>query len=194
MPLAEEALASFRALNDLPGIAQTLNIIGEIARFSDDDRRAQQAYEECLEVCQQTGETRRISYTYTNLAFLAQHAGDAERAVQLARQGLQLARNRHDRKEMMDAIIAIAGSLSVGSAPHQDQLQRAARLLGAAEADRERMGSFLQPSDTPEYQRILGEVREHLDDWSFEAAWAEGRRLTQEQGIAYALKDVEDAR
>jgi hypothetical protein len=37
-------------------------------------------------------------------------------------------------------------------------------------------------------------VREHLDDRTFEDAWAEGRRLTQEQGIAYALKDVEDAR
>jgi predicted ATPase/DNA-binding CsgD family transcriptional regulator len=194
MPLAEEALASFRALNYLPGIAQTLNIIGEIARVSGDDRRAQQAYEECLEVCQQTGETRRISYTYSNLAFLAQHAGDAERAMQLARQGLQLARDRHDRKEITDTIIAIAGALSAGAAPHQDQLRRAARLLGAAKADRENIGAFLQPSDTPEYQRILGEVRKHLDDQSFEAAWAEGRRLTLEQGIAYALKDVEGAR
>jgi non-specific serine/threonine protein kinase len=194
MPLAEAALASFRAQKYLPGIAQTLNIIGEIARVSGDDRRAQQAYEECLEVCQQTGETRRISYMYTNLAFLAQHAGDAERAVQLARQGLQLARDRHDSKEMMDAIIVIAGALSAGAAPHHDQLRRAARLLGAAEADRERMGSFLQPSDTPEYQRILGEVRDHLDGRSFEAAWAEGCRLTLEQAIAYALKDVEDAR
>jgi tetratricopeptide (TPR) repeat protein len=191
MPLAEEALASFRALNYLPGIAQTLNIIGEIARVSGDDRRAQQAYEECLEVCQQTGETRRISYTYSNLAFLAQHAGDAERAMQLARQGLQLTRDRHDRNEMTDAIIVIAGSLSAGAAPHQDQLRRAARLLGAAEADRERMGAFLQPSDTPEYQRILGEVREHLDDRSFEAAWIEGRRMTLEQAIAYALEEGE---
>jgi predicted ATPase len=194
LPLAEAALASFRALNDLPGIAQTLNIIGEITRVSGDDRRAQQAYEECLAVCQQTGETRRISYTYSNLAFLAQHAGDVERAMQLARQKLQLARDRHDRNEMMDAIIVIAGSLSAGAAAHHDQLRRAARLLGAAEADRERMGAFLQPSDTPEYQRILGEVREHLDDRSFEAAWAEGRRLTLEQAIAEALKDVEDAR
>jgi hypothetical protein len=114
--------------------------------------------------------------------------------MQLARQGLQLARDRHDRNEMADAIIAIAGSLSVGTAPHQDQIRRAARLLGAAEADRERMGAFLQPSDTPEYQRILGEVRDHLDDRSFEAAWAEGRRLTLEQAIASALKDVEDER
>jgi predicted ATPase/DNA-binding CsgD family transcriptional regulator len=192
MPLAEEALASFQALNHLPGIAQALNIIGEIARVSGDDRHAQHAYEECLAVCQQTGETRRISYTYSNLAFLAQHAGDAERAIQLARLGLQLARDRHDRNELADAIITIAGALSAGAAPHQDQFRRAARLLGAAEADRERMGAFLQPSDTPEYHRILVEVREHLDDSSFQAAWAEGRCLTLEQAIAYALEEVGD--
>jgi hypothetical protein len=192
MPLAEEALASFRALNHLPGIAQALNIIGEIARVSGDDLRARQAYEECLAVCQQTGETRRISYTYSNLAFLAQHAGHAERAMQLARQGLQLARERHDKNEMADAIITIAGSLCASAAPHQGQLRRAARLLGAAEAGRERMGAFLQPSDTLEYHRILVEVREHLDDPSFHAAWAEGRRMTLEQAIAYALEEVGD--
>jgi hypothetical protein len=88
---------------------------------------------------------------------------------------------------MADTIITIAGSLGTGAAPHQDQLRRAARLLGAAEAEHERMGTFLQPSDMPEYQRILGEVREHLDDPSYHAAWAEGRRMTLEQAIAEAL-------
>jgi non-specific serine/threonine protein kinase len=190
MPLAQEALASFRALNHLPGIAQTLNIIGEIARVSGDDRHAQYAYEECLAVCQQTGETRRIAYTYSNLAFLAQHAGDAEHARLLARQGLELARLRHDRNEMADAIIAIAGSLGAGR--HQDQLGRAARLLGAAEAECERMGAFLQPSDTPEYDRIRVEVRDHLDGRAFRAAWAAGRRMTLEQAIAYALEEARD--
>jgi predicted ATPase/DNA-binding CsgD family transcriptional regulator len=192
LPLAEEALASFRALNYLPGIAQALNIIGEIARVSGDDRRAQQVYEECLAVCQQTGEARRIYYMYNNLAYLAQHANDAERAMQLARQALLLVRDRRD-SDAAEAFITIAGSLAAGAAPHQDQLRRAARLLGAAEAHRERMGAFLQPSDTPEYHRILIEVREHLDDLSFHATWAEGRRMTLEQAIAYALEEVGDA-
>jgi predicted ATPase/DNA-binding CsgD family transcriptional regulator len=189
LPLAEEALASFRALNYLPGIAQALNIIGEIARVSGDDRRAQQAYEECLAVCQQTGEARRIYYMYNNLAYLAQHAGDAERAMQFARQALLLVRDRKD-SDAAEAFITIAGSLAAGTAPHQDQLRRAARLLGAAEADRERMGAFLQPSDTPEYHRILADVREQ-DDPSFHAAWIEGRRMTLEQAIAYALEEGE---
>jgi predicted ATPase/DNA-binding CsgD family transcriptional regulator len=192
MPLAEEALAAFRRLHHLPGIAQTLNIIGEIARVNGDDTGAQQVYEECLAVCQQTGETGRISYMYSNLAFLAQHAGDTKRAVQLARNGLLLARDRHDRNDIADAIIAIAGSLDANITAHQDRLRHAAQLLGAAEAEHERMGTFLQPSNTPEYHRILVEVREHLDDPSFHAAWLEGRRMTLDQAITYALEAVGD--
>jgi hypothetical protein len=192
LPLAEEALAAFRKLNHLPGIAQTLNIIGEIARVNGDDTRAQQVYEECLAVCQQTGETGRISYMYSNLAFVAQHAGDAKRAMHLARQGLLLARDRRDRNDIADAIITIAGSLEANITPRQDRLQQAARLLGAAEAEYEHMGTFLQPSNTPEYHRILIEVREHLGDPSFHAAWAEGRRMTLEQAVAYALEEVGD--
>ena len=193
MALAEEALASFRALQHLPGMAQTLNIIGEIARINGDARRAQQAYEECLAVGQQTGEADRIYYMYNNLAFLAQHAGDAERAMQLARQALLLARDRQDR-DLSAVIITIAGALSVKTTIPNAQRWRAARLLGAAEADRERTGAMLQPSDSPEYRRILAEVRESLEAVSFAAAWAEGRRMTQPQAIADALQAADDAR
>lgn len=190
IPLAKEALASFQALNHLPGIAQTLNVIGEIARVNGDDLCAREAYEECLVVCQQTGEARRISYTYSNLAHLAQHGGEAEQAMHLARLQLQLAWDRHDRRDMADALITMAGSLSVNAASRPDKLRRAARLLGAAEADRERRGAFLQPSNMPEYQRILGALREHLEDASFQAAWAEGRHMTLEQALSYALETV----
>src|SRR2546429_4525348 len=90
MPIVGESLALFRELNHQPGIAQALNIIGEIARYSGDDDRARRAYEECLAISKQTGETRRIVYMCQNLTFIALHEGDAERARDLGRQGLQL--------------------------------------------------------------------------------------------------------
>src|SRR5262249_51641003 len=91
MPFVEEGLALFRELKHQPGIAQALNIMGEIARYSGDDDLARRVYEECLAVSQQTGETRRIIFMYNNLTFIALHEGEVERARDLGRQGLQLA-------------------------------------------------------------------------------------------------------
>ena len=50
--VAEEGLALFQQLHHLPGIAQALNILGEVARFGGNDARAREAFEECLLVAQ----------------------------------------------------------------------------------------------------------------------------------------------
>jgi non-specific serine/threonine protein kinase len=185
MPLAEEGLALFREFNHQPGMAQALNIIGEVARVNGDDHRARQAYEECLAICEQTGEARRICYNLANLAYIAQHEGDHERALDLLRQALQLARDRQDTRDVATFMWEFAGSLG-----WLGQLPRAARLLGASEASYEHMGAFNYPSDRPELERIIAAVRAQLDPATFEAAWAEGRKMTLEQMVALALDET----
>ena len=182
MTIAEESLALFRAMNHQPGIAQALNIIGELARISGDDEGARRAYEECLAVCQQTGEALRIGYNYVNLAYVAQHEGDHERALDLVRQAIQLSHDSNDTRDIASFLELFAGSIAA-----LGQTQRAARLLGAAEAVRERIGSFHQPSDQSEYDRIIAAVRAQLDDTAFAAAFASGRGMTLEQAVANAL-------
>jgi predicted ATPase/DNA-binding CsgD family transcriptional regulator len=183
--IAEEGLALFRELNHQPGIAQNLNIIGEIARFSGDDGRARRVYEECLAVCQQTGEIRRICYQYANLAFIAQHEGDHERALNLGRQMLRLSRDRPERGAMAGALLILTGSIAALGQP-----QRAAQLLGAADAALERMGTIKQPIDKPEYDRIVAGVRAQLDDAAFQTAWAEGREMPLGLAVEDALREI----
>jgi DNA-binding SARP family transcriptional activator len=66
---------------------------------------------------------------------------------------------------------------------------RAASLWGAAEALRERMGICLSPFDLAHsgYERDLAFVRSTLSEASFDAAWAEGRAMSPEQAIEYAI-------
>jgi hypothetical protein len=184
MPIVEESLALFRELNHLPGIAQALNIIGEIARFSGDDDYARRAYEECLAVSQQTGEARRIIFIYNNLTFIALHEGEAERARDLGRQGLQLARAINNRLQLATALAQLAGAIGA-----LDQPQQAARLLGASERAMERLGAFHQPNDKREIDGIIASVHAQLDEATFQAAWAQGRELTLEQAVAQALDE-----
>jgi predicted ATPase/transcriptional regulator with XRE-family HTH domain len=193
LPLADEGLSLFRKLDYLPGVAQNLNIIGEIARNSGDDERAKRAYEECLVVCQQTGEVRRIGFMYWNLSYIALHEGNYERALELGRQALQLACERKNRTDMVFGLAGIAisfpGRQPSGATADSDYTWRTARLLGAAEAARERLGALIQPSDKMEYDRLVANVRDQLDEATFRAAWAEGRQMTLDQAVADALDE-----
>ena len=106
--------------------------------------RARQAYQECLMVSQETGETRRIRFMFANLTDLAQRAGEYERARALAEQGLQLALEMDNQLDIADSLAGLAGVMGVTGQPEQ-----AARLLGTWEATLERMGVSPQPIDTP---------------------------------------------
>ncbi len=70
--------------------------------------------------------------------------------------------------------------------------ERGARLLGASEAMREAIGSMLEPEDRIEYDRDVAIVRSQLDEEAFAKAWAEGRRMSMEQAVAYALEEADD--
>ena len=188
MPIVEESLAMFRELKHQPGMAQALNIIGEIARFNGDDDRARRAYEECLAVCQQTGERRRIVFLFNNLAFIAMHEGDVERAKALGRQGLRLARDMENRLEMAKTLPILAGAMGMLGQP-----QQAIHLLGASERALESMGAFHQLNDKREMDGMGAAVRAQLDEAAFQAAWAEGRALTLEQAVALALAERDAA-
>ncbi len=181
-PIVEECLALFRELDHQPGIAQALNILGEIARFNGDDDRARHFYEECLAVSQQTGERRRISFIYHNLAFLALHAGEAARARDLARQELQLAYAMNNRLQSTEALATLAGAIGALGQPEQ-----AARLLGASDGALERLGAFRQPNDQPEIDAISAAVRAQLDEAAFQSAWTAGHALPLEQAATLAI-------
>src|SRR5262249_38335087 len=71
----------------------------------------------------------------------------------------------------------------------QGASERAARLYGGAEALRTTFGYHLSPSDQNKHVARTAAVRAALaDDALFDAAWQEGRVLSLEQVIEYALE------
>ena len=61
------------------------------------------------------------------------------------------------------------------------QPERAARLLGAVNAQIETYHDILLPYDLDLYKRNIAIVTAGLDEATFTAAWAEGRTLSPEQ-------------
>jgi tetratricopeptide (TPR) repeat protein len=69
----------------------------------------------------------------------------------------------------------------------QDQPQRATRLFGAAQALRERIDSHMMDYERVEYDQTVERLHASLAGAEFDALWAEGRQLTMEQAIEFAL-------
>ena len=69
------------------------------------------------------------------------------------------------------------------------QGERAARLLGAATAVRERLGTPLTASSQTDVEQAVAAAQTALGEEAWAAAFAAGRALSLEQTIAEALKE-----
>jgi hypothetical protein len=70
------------------------------------------------------------------------------------------------------------------------QAERAARLLGAAAALRERVGAPLRPRRRAHVERAAAPARAVLGEERWAAAFAAGRAMTQQEAIAEALESA----
>jgi hypothetical protein len=70
------------------------------------------------------------------------------------------------------------------------QVERAARLFGAAEELREAGGAPLPSAGRANYERDVAAVRAALSEVDFTISWAEGRGMTMDQAVEYALEQA----
>src|ERR1043166_8045964 len=70
---------------------------------------------------------------------------------------------------------------------------RAARLFGAAEALRQKVGAAVPPCEQEFYERAEAAVKAGLDADAFGAAWRDGRRLGLEAAVDLALRAGQSA-
>lgn len=70
----------------------------------------------------------------------------------------------------------------------QGHPERAARLFGAAEAARDVFGITMPREGAGDQEHFWATIRERPEGTAFATAWAEGRAMTLEQAIEYALQ------
>jgi glycine/D-amino acid oxidase-like deaminating enzyme len=77
-----------------------------------------------------------------------------------------------------------------GVAARQGNAERAARLFGAAEELNEAIQDPPPPAQRREIEQNMATAQSQLEAARWEAAWAEGRAMTLEQAVAYALEPM----
>ena len=71
----------------------------------------------------------------------------------------------------------------------EEEPQAAVKLFGAAEALRDKIQAPMADYERVEYDEAIAQVRSMLSEAEFIVLWAEGRVLTMEQAIAFALEE-----
>jgi DNA-binding NarL/FixJ family response regulator len=137
-----------------------------------------------LALSREVGERQAITAALYTLATLAQAEHDHEHARALFEEGLPASAelgNETDVAHYLEGLAAVAAS--------QGRIVRAARLWGAEEALLEKIevGVHTYVPDRSLHRGRVADARSRLDDEAFAAAWAEGRTMSPEQAIAYAL-------
>ena len=69
------------------------------------------------------------------------------------------------------------------------QYERAAQVTGAADGLRDSIAGRVSPLTRPDYDRLLTCLTANLDETTLAAAWAEGRVMTLDEAVAYALAE-----
>ena len=181
----EESLALFRELGHKVAIGDTLRNLGELARFEGDYIEATALQEEVLTLLPGLEDRWGIAISLRELGILASKQGDWDRAVTHYKESLSLFQELGFKGDYAPGLERFA---EVATA--QEQPERAARLLGAAEALRQGLDPpHISLVDRAEYDLSVAAARIELGDEAFAAAWAEGRAMLMEEAIEYALND-----
>jgi non-specific serine/threonine protein kinase len=178
--LLEESLARSRRLADPGGVAQTLGLLGDEARQRGDDAGAEALYTESLALCRGLGDPAGCARALRGLGQTAARRGATHRAAARLTESLSLLRATGEAPEQVRCLVGLA----VAAAPAAPE--RAARLLGAAEAQLEAMGLRLGPADLDDLGRVAA-ARSRAPAAAFAAARRAGRNLPLEAAVAEAL-------
>jgi non-specific serine/threonine protein kinase len=199
--LAEEAIALFRQVGNATVIAYDLRVQGLATAKLGDPVRATQLAEEGMRISQEVGDRRGIGCSYKDLGHYALLLGDVDRAVEQLRMGIALFNQIGDRwlgsiciallgKVKIEQVIRVPGS-DLTSTAQTDRarasLLETARLFAAGEIVREQDGLGLPSDLIGTYDRDVAVLRELLGKAELARAWAEGRAMSFEQAVAYAL-------
>jgi predicted ATPase len=183
----EESLHRYREVKDAWFVAQVLNSLGDLARARGDNAGAAAYYTEGLEIGRKGEGPPSIPSFLQNLGQLALRESNPSRARQFYAESIAIFQEQVDVRGILEGLAGLAGVLTAEGHP-----ERAARLFGAVEALLAATSTTIYPSNQADYDHQVGVTRSALDPSSFATQWDDGKQLTLDQAVAFALADSQN--
>jgi predicted ATPase/class 3 adenylate cyclase len=155
---------------------------GMMAKFQGHYSEARLQFMACEPLFRDLGDRHRINMVKSELAHIERYEGHYEKAETMYRVTLPEWQRIGHRAAIAHQLECLATIAKV-----REQGRRAARLFGAAEALRERINIPMTPLERQEYDREIANLRAGMDEEVFTPSWAEGRAMSMDHAISYAL-------
>jgi predicted ATPase/DNA-binding CsgD family transcriptional regulator len=186
--LREEAETLRAELLDPSQTAYLIMFLAQAAWYRRDHEQALALFEEGLALFRDMGNLQGTAFCLGSLGFITLEEDEPTRAATIFEEALRTLETLRDRVGIFHCLLGAASVVGLRGDPAS-----AARLWGAAEALGETAAIPLIPliRSGYDYAGHLDAARSRLSQETFEAAWAEGRNMTPEQAIEYALNTLE---
>lgn len=178
----DEALRLASAAGSVEGVARLLNNLGDVARLRGDLPTARRHYASSLRLERDLGDQQMVANVLGSLALVALAEGAVPEARACLRESIGLVRDLG-----ITFSLPTAFEQAAELANHLGHPFDAARLWGAGEALRTRIGAPHEPFERPRYDAAVVRARTVANAAAFEVAWVEGRHIAVPDAIALAL-------
>jgi tetratricopeptide (TPR) repeat protein len=180
--LAREALAVSDAADDEPGRSNALHLLGVGAQIAGDLLEARDWMTQRLALVRATNNGFLIASEAANLSMVERQLGNLETAETLEREALEIEQQTGDQ---FTTPFAISGLAAI--ATERREFERAATLVGAAEAIMEAQHMAWPPDERPHYERLLATLPAAMGPEAFELARAGGHAMHASEAVDFAL-------
>ena len=184
--LYEEAIALCREVGNASGLGGGLLSLGYFLLLEGDYERGAALNEEAVALFRERGYKGNLEFAVVNLGWAALLRGEHERARSYLEESLMLCKELGDRLTASDGLEGLACVYATEGASEQ-----AGRLFGAALALREAISFQSTLEEDAWREPYVAEARSLLGEGSWEATLAQGRAMSMEEAIEYALSEEE---
>ena len=182
--LLDESLAIFKSIGDDFGIANVLIFMADIQHYRGDDTRAIELLEEAIALFESFDKGLSFKGHNIRAGRLALELKQNGRAKSISSEYLIIAR-RAGRKNDIVRCMNVLARVAVS----EGQDTRAARLIGKEKALRDALSLALPLEERKSENVAIAALRDRMSDESFARHIEEGREMTTEDAIAYALEE-----
>jgi tetratricopeptide (TPR) repeat protein len=180
--LARQALAISERGADQAGRSNAIHLLGVGAQMAGDLLEARDWMTQRLALVREARNEFLIASEAGNLSMVERQLGNLEGAEALVREALEIAQRRGD--EFMKPF-AFSGLAAI--ATDRGSFERAATLVGAAEATMEAHGAAWPPDERVHYERMLAVLPEAMGSAEFTRARAAGQAMGTDAAVEFAL-------